>query len=76
MVKPSRMLGTLVRTTTKCIKLIFIGKITPVPVAFLMALSIYSFVLPQEASNEHPCHIQCSPFITLYFGLHTLTILL
>ena len=27
-------------TKTKCIKLIFIGKITLVPVAFLMALSI------------------------------------
>ena len=29
-----------VYTKTKCIKLIFIGKITLVPVAFLMALSI------------------------------------
>ena len=34
-------LGVLVSTKTKCIKLIFIGKITLVPVAFLMALSIY-----------------------------------
>ena len=32
----------LVSTKTKCIKLIFIGKITLVPVAFLMALSIES----------------------------------
>ena len=40
MVKRSPKLGTLVSTKTKCIKLIFIGKITLVPVAFLMALSI------------------------------------
>ena len=38
--KCSLTLGTLVSTKTKCIKLIFIGKITLVPVAFLMALSI------------------------------------
>ena len=42
MVKCSPMLGALVSTKTKCIKLIFIGKTTLVPVAFLMALSIYS----------------------------------
>ena len=36
----SPTLGTLVSTKTKCIKLIFIGKIKLVPVAFLMALSI------------------------------------
>ena len=42
LVKRSPTLGTLVSTTTKCIKLIFIGKIILVPVAFLMALSIYS----------------------------------
>ena len=40
LVKRSSTLGTLVSTKTKCIKLIFIGKITLVPVAFLMALSI------------------------------------
>ena len=40
MVKRSPTLGTLVSTKTKCIKQIFIGKITLVPVAFLMALSI------------------------------------
>ena len=40
MVKRSPTLGTLVSTKTKNIKLIFIGKITIVPVAFLMALSI------------------------------------
>ena len=40
MVKRSPSLETLVSTKTKCIKLIFIGKITLVPVAFLMALSI------------------------------------
>ena len=40
MVKHSHTLGTLVSSKTKCIKLIFIGKITLVPVAFLMALSI------------------------------------
>ena len=41
MVKHLPTLGTLVSTKTKCIKLIFIGKITLAPVAFLMALSIY-----------------------------------
>ena len=41
LVKRSSTLGTLVSTKTKCIKLIFIGKITLVPVAFLMALSIF-----------------------------------
>ena len=40
MVKRSPTLGTLVSTKTKCIKLIFIEKMTLVPVAFLMALSI------------------------------------
>ena len=40
MVKCSPTLGTLVSTKTKCIKLIFTGKLTLVPVAFLMALSI------------------------------------
>ena len=39
--KRSPTLGTLVSIKTKCIKFIFIGKITLVPVAFLMALSIY-----------------------------------
>ena len=42
MVKRSPTLGALVNTKTKCTKLIFIGKITLVPVAFLMALSVYS----------------------------------
>ena len=37
----SPTLGTLDSTKAKCIKLIFIGKITLIPVAFLMALSIY-----------------------------------
>ena len=41
MVKRSPTLGALVSTKTKCIKLIFIGKITLVPVAFLISLSIY-----------------------------------
>ena len=45
LVKRSPTLGTLISTKTKCIKLIFIGKITLVPVAFLMALSIYRFFL-------------------------------
>ena len=40
LVKRSPTLGTLVSTNTKCIKLIFIGKLTLVPVAFLMALSL------------------------------------
>ena len=40
MVKPSPTLGALVSIKTKCIKVICIGKITLVPVAFLMALSI------------------------------------
>ena len=43
--KRSRMLGMLVITKTKCIKLIFIGKITLVPVAFLLALSILSLLI-------------------------------
>ena len=43
MVKRSPTLGTRVCTKTKCIKLIFIGKITLIPVAFLMALSICSY---------------------------------
>ena len=42
MVKRSPTLGALVSTKTKCIKVIFIGKITLAPVAFLMALSILS----------------------------------
>ena len=41
LVKGSPTSGTLVSTKTKCIKLIFIGKIIFVPVAFLMALSIF-----------------------------------
>ena len=40
MVKCSPTLGALVSTKTKCIKVISIGKITLVPVAFLVALSI------------------------------------
>ena len=40
MVKRSPTLGALVSTKTKCIKVISIGKITLVPVAFLVALSI------------------------------------
>ena len=40
MLKRSPTLGTLVSTRTKCIKLIFIGKITIITVAFLLALSI------------------------------------
>ena len=43
--KRSPTLGTLVSTNTKCIKLLFIGKITRIPVAFLMALSIQSVTL-------------------------------
>ena len=39
-VSNSPTLGALVNTKTKCIKLIFIGKIALVPVAFFMALSI------------------------------------
>ena len=38
--KRSPTLGALVSTKLKCIKLIVIGKMTLVPVAFLMALSI------------------------------------
>ena len=38
--KRSPTLGTPVSTETRCIKLIFIGKITLVPIAFLMALSM------------------------------------
>ena len=43
LVKHSPTLGTFVSTKPKCIKLIFIGKIPLIPVAFLMALSIYIF---------------------------------
>ena len=42
LVKRSPTLEMLVSTKTKCIKLVFIGKIALVPVAFLMALSIYT----------------------------------
>ena len=42
LVKRSPTLGTLVSTTTKRINPVFIGKITLVPVVFLMALSILS----------------------------------
>ena len=41
LIKRSPTLERPVSTKTKCIKLIFMGKITFVPVAFLMALSIY-----------------------------------
>ena len=43
LLKRSRTLGSLVNTKTQCIKLIFFRKTTLVPVAFLMALSIYSY---------------------------------
>ena len=43
--KRSPTLGALVCTKLKCIKLIVLGKITLVPVAFLMALSIYSCIV-------------------------------
>ena len=42
--KRSPTLGALVSTKTKCIKLIFIGKLSLVPVAFLIALSIDDFL--------------------------------
>ena len=42
LVKRSPTLGTGVSTKTKCIKLIFIGKITLLPVVLLMALSIHT----------------------------------
>ena len=41
-------LGMLVSTKRKCIMLIFIGTITLVPVAFLMALSIFFLFLNQN----------------------------
>ena len=41
LVKRSPTLGALVSTKTKCIKLIFTGKIILVPLAFLISLSIY-----------------------------------
>ena len=56
LVKHSPTLGTLVSTKTKCIKLIFTGKITLVPVAFLMVLSINSshflFYILNSVNNE------------------------
>ena len=48
MVKRSPTLGTLVTTKTKCIKLIFIGLMILVPVAFLMALSIFSMTVARR----------------------------
>ena len=54
MVKQSPTLGMLVSTKTKCIKLIFIGKITLVPVAFLMALSIVYNKFLITASGSQP----------------------
>ena len=45
MVKRYPTLGALVSTKTKCIKLIFIGNIALEPVAFLMALSIYTDIM-------------------------------
>ena len=51
MVKRSPTLGALVSTKPKCIKLIFIGKVTLVPVAFLMALSIFHCLM-NENVNE------------------------
>ena len=44
----SPTLGTFVSTKTNCIKLIFIGKITLVPIAFLMALSIFHLFIRHE----------------------------
>ena len=58
MVERSRTLGTLVSTKTKCIKLIFIGKITLVPVAFLMALSIVYVLLNVVQSSFQMYNIQ------------------
>ena len=55
-VKRSPTLGTLVSTKTKCLKLIFIMKITLVPVAFLMALSIVSHCT--MAYHHHHYHEQ------------------
>ena len=64
-VKRSPTLGTLVSTKTRCIKLIFIGKITLVPVAFLMALSIlvhlyrYVHVSNIRAKDMSQCIAYC-----------------
>ena len=52
MVKCSSTLWTLVSTKTKCIKLIFIGKITLVPVAFVMALSIVTEYNRAQANTK------------------------
>ena len=52
MVKRSPTLGALVSTKTKCIKVIFIGKIKLVPVAFLMALSIITFYTKSHVLNR------------------------
>ena len=53
MVKRSSTLGALVNSKTKCIKLIFIGKITLVPVAFLMALSISDLSFVQNKDYQY-----------------------
>ena len=57
MVKRSPTVGTLVSTKTKCNKFIFIGKITLVPVEFLMALSISSSLEPK---GQWPWDLVCS----------------
>ena len=64
--KRSPTLGTLVSTKTKCIKLIFIGKITLVPVAFLMALSIFSW-----AAKPEDCFCVLTPLTTFRHSSQT-----
>ena len=51
--KRSPTSGTLDSAKTKCIKLIFIGKITLVPVAFLIALSIDSLFKTLLSGFQH-----------------------
>ena len=56
-------LGVLVSTKTKCTKLIFKGKITLLPVAFLMALSIVNLYDLLEYTNG--CNHQLIQRLTL-----------
>ena len=63
MVKSSPTLGTLVSTKTKCIKLIIIGKITLIPVAFLMALSIEPLLHPPYSPDLAICNFFLFPTV-------------
>ena len=72
-VKRSPTLGTLVNIKTKCIKLIFVGKITLVPVAFLMVLSIYLMIISEIQSEIGHCSCDGAKFkAPAYFSHHAI----